>query len=78
MNGYWQRLKITVRLLPHRFQCQTYVTTFDIGLNVVPQSWPVVLPCKELTGLLDTKMADQQIVAMLADELHPNGFGHKK
>ena len=78
MSGYWQRLKITVRLVPHRFQCQTHVTALDVGFNVVPEGWLVVLPCLELTGLLDAKMAGQRVVVMPADELNPNGLGHKR
>ena len=67
MSGYRQGLKITIRLMPHRFRCQTHVTALDVGLDVVPEGWPVVLPSQQLAGLFDAKMARQRIVVMTAD-----------
>ena len=29
-------LVITMLYVPYRFQCQIYVTSFDVGLDVVP------------------------------------------
>ena len=67
MSEYRQRLKVTVRLMSHRFRYQTYVTAVDIGLNVVSEVWPLVLPSQQLTSLFDAKMARQRIVMMTAD-----------
>ena len=67
MSGYQQRLKITVRLLPHHFRCQIHVTALNIGFNVVPEGWLVILSSQQLAGFFDAKMAWQKIVVMTAD-----------
>ena len=53
--------------MPHYFRCETYVTTLDIGLNVMPQRWPKVFLRQQLTSLFDIKMASQRIIVMVAD-----------
>ena len=67
MNGYRQGLKITVGLMPYRFRCQTHVTALNVGLDVVPEGWPVVLMSQQLAGFFDAKMARQKIIVMTAD-----------
>ena len=44
MSEYWQKLKITIRLMFYHFQCQIDVTAINIGFNIVPKRWPVVIP----------------------------------
>lgn len=38
------------------------MTTFDIGLNIVTKSWPVIFLSDQFLKLLDFKIIGQQIV----------------
>ena len=58
---------MTVRLIPHRFQCQIQVIALDVGLDIVPEGWPVVLPSQPLVDILNAKMSHQRIVVMTGD-----------
>ena len=69
MDWHGERLKITVVLVPHRFQAQTHVTALDIGLDILSEAWSVVFTTDKLSCFIDTKMACQRVVVVLADEL---------
>lgn len=39
MGWHGQQLQVTIGLVPHRFQAQTHVITFDIGLDIFSKAW---------------------------------------
>ena len=56
------------------FWTQTYVTAFDIGLNIFLEAWPIVFPTNKILGFINTKMFYQKVVVVSTDELCLDGF----
>ena len=61
----------------HHFWTQTYITAFDIGLNIFLETWPIVFPANKILGFIDAKMSCQKIVMLSINELCLNDFRYK-
>ena len=61
-----------------RFQGQTNVAAFDIGLNIFFETRPIIFPANKLPGFIDTKMACQRVVVVPANELSSNDFRYEQ
>ena len=61
-----------------RFQSQTNVATFDIGLNIFSKTWQIIFPDNKLFSFINTKMIYQKVVIIAANKLCLNNFRHKQ
>ena len=78
MGQYWQSLQITVKLMSNRFQGQTNVGAFDVGLNILSKARPIIFLVNKLPDFIDTKIAYQRVVVIPANKLCLNDFRYKQ
>ena len=74
MGRYEQGLQVTIGFMSDRFQGQTNVAAFDVGLNILSEAWPIIFPADELPGFINTKMACQRVVVVPTKKLGLNDF----
>ena len=56
MSRYREVLQVSIGLVFDYLWAQTYVTAFDIGLNIFLEAQPIVFPANEVLGFINTKM----------------------
>ena len=74
MSWYRQRLQVSIELVFDCFWAQAYVTTFDIGLNIFLEAWPIVLLADEILDFTNTKMFCLRVVVVSTDKLCLDGI----
>lgn len=67
-----ERLLVPIRVMADSFGSQTDVTALYIALNVAAKGQLIVLPCTLLPCFINFKIADQQVVIVIADQLEAN------
>ena len=77
MSRYRQGLQVSIGLVSDCLWAQAYVTTFDIGLNVLSEAQPIVFLADEVFAFIDTKMPCQRLVMVSTDKLFSNNFRYK-
>ena len=77
MSWYRQGLQVDNRPVFDYFWTQTYVTAFNIDLNISSEAWPIVFSTDKVFYFINTKMSYQRIVVVSIDKLCLNGFRYK-
>ena len=77
MSWYRQGLQIAIKLVSNCLWTQTYVTTFDIILNIFSEAWLIVFLANEVLGFIDAKMSYQRVIVLSTDDFCLNGFRYK-
>ena len=61
-----------------RFQGQTNVAAFYVGLNILFEAQPIIFPADKPPGFINTKITCQKVVMLPANELGSNDFRYER
>lgn len=62
--------------MPYFFRSETDVTALNLGLDVFPQSRPLVVPVNQLSDFIDSTMTYKRVVVVSANQLGADNFRH--
>ena len=78
MSRYWQGLQVAIRFVFDYLWTQTYITAFDIDLNISSEARPIVFLADKVLGFIDAEMSCQRVIVVsTSDDLCLNGFRYK-
>lgn len=58
----------------HYFWSHVNVTAFDVGFDVLVESWSIVLSNDQLLSFFDSGVTSQEVIVVLANHLCINDF----
>ena len=62
----------------HCFQFQIYITTLDVGFNIILDCWPIILPGPQFMYFVNFRVACQSVIIVPVNEFGTNSLKHKK